>query len=195
VYLLATAALALLGLTVLATAGSGGKGKGKRTGALAQLKDADGRTVARVELLTVRKGQVAVHVRGRGLEPGFHGFHVHEKGVCEPPDFTTAGGHHRRGDQGHGEHAGDMPPLLVTEDGRARLEFVTDSFRIDELVAGDGSAVMIHVGRDNLGNVPSRYHSHVPDESSENFGADAETLKTGDAGDRLACGAVRERSR
>jgi len=86
-----------------------------------------------------------------------------------------------------------MPPLFVTADGEAQLSFVTDSFRIGELVAGDGSAVMIHAGRDNLANIPGRYHSHVPDASSTTFGPDAETLKTGDSGSRVACGAVRAR--
>jgi len=35
----------------------------------------------------------------------------------------------------------------------------------------------------------------VPDASSITFGPDAETLKTGDAGDRFACGVVQARRR
>lgn len=194
-YVLSAAALALLGLALLATTGSGSKKEGKRSGAVAMLKGADGRAVASVRLIERRNGKVEVLVGARGLEPGFHAFHVHEKGICELPGFTTAGGHFKGDDQAHGEHAGDMPPLLVTADGKARLAFVTDSFDIGELTAGDGSAIMIHVGRDNLANVPTRYHSHVPDESSTTFGPDAETLKTGDAGDRFACGTVRARGR
>lgn len=194
--MLATAA-ALLGLGLMATIGSGDKGKDKRKGTAARvmLKSADGRAVAKVRLRERRNGKVAVNVRARGLKPGFHGFHVHEKGVCDGPGFTSAGGHHKQGDQGHGEHAGDMPPLLVSDDGKAQAAFVTDSFRIGELVAGDGSAIMIHVGQDNLANIPDRYHSHVPDASSTTFGPDADTLKTGDAGDRFACGVVQARRR
>ncbi len=142
-----------------------------------------------------RNRKVAVSVRARGLSPGFHGFHVHETGRCEPPSFMSAGGHHKRGSEPHGAHAGDMPPLLVTSDRRAQAAFVTDSFRIRELVAGDGSAFMIHTGSDNLANIPARYHSHTPDASSTTFGPDAETLNTGDAGGRLACGVVRTRRR
>jgi len=192
-YLLSVAALAVLGPALVATTGSGSKGK--RAGAVALLKSADGRAVARVKLTERRNGKVAVRVRARGFAPGFHGFHVHEKGLCEPPDFTTAGGHYRRGAEAHGGHAGDMPPLLVTGDGKAQLAFATDSFRIGELVAGDGSAIVIHAGRDNLANVPTRYHAHVPDASSTTFGPDPDTLKTGDAGSRFACGAVRARGR
>ena len=194
--MLATAA-ALLGLGLMATAGSGNKGKDKRKGTAARvmLKSADGRSVAKVRLRERRNGKVAVTVRARGLKPGFHGFHVHEKGLCDGPSFMSAGGHHKQGGQGHGAHAGDMPPLFVSDDGKAQAAFVTDSFRIGELVAGDGSAIMIHVGRDNLANIPTRYHSHVPDASSTTFGPDADTLKTGDSGDRFACGLVQTRRR
>ena len=196
-FLLPAAAVALLGLGIMATTGSGSKGKEKRTGeaARALLKSADGRTVAKVRLRERRNGKVAVRVHARGLEPGFHGFHVHEKGLCESQGFTSAGGHHKQEGQDHGEHAGDMPPLVVTADGKAGTAFVTDSFRIAELVADDGSAIMIHVGQDNLANIPPRYHSHVPDAASTTFGPDADTLKTGDSGDRFACGLVQARRR
>ena len=91
----------------------------------------------------------------------------------------------------------DLAPDTLYERVRtaAWLAFATDSFRIGELVAGDGSAIVIHAGRDNLANVPTRYHAHVPDASSTTFGPDPDTLKTGDAGSRFACGAVRARGR
>jgi len=200
-YLLPVAALGVLGLALAASgvSGSDGKGKGKgkhaRTVARALLKSADGATVANVRLVERRNGKVAVSVRARGVTPGFHGFHVHESGVCDPPGFMTAGGHHKNADQDHGEHAGDMPPLLAMRGGRARAAFVTDSFHIRDLLAGDGSAIMIHADPDNLANIPNRYHSHTPDASSTTLGPDAETLKTGDSGSRFACGVVRTRGR
>ena len=189
-FLFAAAALTALLLVAVPTAQSD-KGKGKRatTTARALLKSADGGGVAKVRLVEQRNGKVAVDVRAAGLEPGFHGFHVHEKGLCEPPDFTSAGGHHKRDAQAHGAHAGDMPPLLATSDGKARASFVTDAFRVSELVAGDGSAVMIHSDRDNLANIPTRYASGA------NPGPDEETLKTGDSGSRIACGVVQTKRR
>ena len=54
-----------------------------------------------------------------GLKPGPHGFHVHEKGDCSAPDFSSAGGHFNPGSQPHGDpmagahHAGDMPLLVA----------------------------------------------------------------------------------
>ena len=41
----------------------------------------------------------------------------------------------------------------------------------------DGAAVMVHADPDNHAHIPSRYG-----------GPDEDTLATGDAGDRIACG-------
>jgi Cu-Zn family superoxide dismutase len=93
----------------------------------------------------------------------------------------------------HGAHAGDMPPLLVAEDGTALLKFKTDRFKNSDLLDDDGSAVILHAGADNLSHIPAttatggeRYHSHVDDV----FGPDAATKATGDAGARFSCGVV-----
>src|SRR5688572_31115607 len=55
-------------------------------------------------------------------------------------------------------HAGDMPSLLVTADGHAWTSFLTDRFTLDELRDGDGSAVMVHAGKDNFANIRSEEH-------------------------------------
>ena len=150
-------------------------------------------TVSGTVELTEQGGAVQIAVDVRGLEPGFHGFHVHQKGICdpdardegEPAPFSSAAGHFQ-GDGGrdHGEHAGDLPTLYAGEDGRARLTVTTDRFTLGDLRDADGSAVMVHAMRDNQANVPDRY------ESGGDAGPDAKTLDTGDAGDRVACGAI-----
>lgn len=153
------------------------------------LHDVDGRRVGTVRL---HEEGGAVRVRGtvRQLSPGFHGFHVHETGACDPdaPDgpFTSAGDHYAGAGGDHGDHDGDMPSLYVDEDGKARLSFYTDRFTLDELRRGDGSAVMVHKDRDNFANIPNRYTSSLSGER----GPDSETLGTGDAGDRAACGVL-----
>lgn len=132
-----------------------------------------------------------VHVSANlhSLPPGFHGFHVHETGTCDPdaPEgpFTSAGGHYNPDTHTHGEHAGDLPSVYVNGNGWARMSFVTDAFRIAELRASDGSAVMIHEGRDNYANIPDERY-----DSTEGPVPDSMTLRTGDAGDRYACGVV-----
>jgi superoxide dismutase, Cu-Zn family len=133
-----------------------------------------------------------VSVRVSDLEPGFHAFHVHAIGECDPDsenpsdakqvgDFLSAGGHLGAGQADHGMHVGDLPSLFVDDDGRATLAFWTDAFDTDDLLDKDGSAVMIHAGRDNFANIPTRY---APD------GPDAMTRATGDAGGRVACAVV-----
>ena len=186
----AVAALVVVAGAVAANAagaGSGGHGHGSKV-VRVTLHGVDGSKVARVTLHQTR-GQVVVTGHAWGLTPGFHGFHIHAIGLCEADapngPFTTAGGHFAGGLPNHGDHAGDMPSLLVTSDGRAYASFVTDRFTLADLRDVDGSAVMVHAGRDNFANIPAdRYTSaggSVPD---------ATTLMTGDAGARAACGVI-----
>lgn len=160
--------------------------------ARATLVNASGNKVGKIRFQTVSKGALYVRVVVKGLAPGFHGFHVHQTGACVAP-FATAGPHYNPRAQAHGAHAGDMPPLLVGSDGRARAQFRTTSLTFKGLVdaSGDGNAVIIHGAPDNLANIPSTYHSHTPDASSTTFGPDATTKATGDSGARTVCGVVK----
>lgn len=169
----------------------GGPGGGESPAFTAALQDADGGEVGTVEF-TETEGAMDLSVEASGLEPGFYGLHVHAIGECEPdsaapddPDktgaFLSAGGHLGGTDSQHPEHAGDLPALLVQESGDAQLTVQTDRLTAEALDDEDGSAMMIHSKPDNYANIPERYASEGPDE---------DTTKTGDAGDRLACGVV-----
>jgi Cu-Zn family superoxide dismutase len=149
-----------------------------------ELVNASGADVGFVKL-TKQGGKVIVRGEIEGLTPGFHGFHVHAVGQCVAP-FTSAGGHYNPAGVGHGSHAGDMPSLLVLDDGSAEGEFSTDNFTIAELFDADGSAIIVHAGADNFANIPTRYQSTTEGV----FGPDSVTLATGDAGARVACGVV-----
>lgn len=189
--------LLTLALLLVATTGAAALQQPKRSGGHASgdrrervmLRDVDG-APAGVVRVREHAGGVSVHARLRGLTPGFHGFHVHTTGICDPAaaegPFTSAGGHYVGGGGAHGEHAGDMPSLYVTGNGTAKLAFHTDAFTLDELRDADGSALMVHAGRDNFANIPDRYTSSLSGET----GPDEETLATGDAGDRAACGPI-----
>jgi len=110
-----------------------------------------------------------------GLEPGSHGFHIHETGDCSASDGTSAGGHYNPLDTAHGppdaeasaRHVGDLGNIVARGDGSAAYE------RLDAVVAlaGEhtviGRAVIIHEGEDDLSSQP-----------------------TGAAGKRLACGVI-----
>ena len=173
----ATAFAAIATGAFAVAAGADGAASGA---ANARMHDAQGNFLGKVWFLPRDGGKVAVRAATSFLPAGFHGFHIHAVGRCEPP-FTSAGGHYNPGSAGHGAHAGDMPVLFVAGNGNAWAEFQTDAFTIEELLDGDGSAVIVHAGPDNYANVPSRYSASGPD---------AATLATGDAGARIACGVV-----
>lgn len=162
--------------------------------ASAAVQDGDGTEVGTAEFTRIESG-LEISVNLGELEPGHHGLHVHEMGLCEPDsaapddpsstgDFLSAGGH-IAGDSEHPQHPGDLPSLLVTENGTAQMTFVTDRLTEDELLDDDGAALMVHSGADNFANVPERY---APD------GPDQDTTDTGDAGDRAACGVIESTS-
>jgi superoxide dismutase, Cu-Zn family len=159
----------------------------------ATLVDREGTDVGTVTFAEVEEG-TEVSVDAAGLPPGFHGFHVHAIGVCEPDsanpsdpsmtgDFLSAGGHIGAGESDHGEHPGDLPTLYVAESGTGSLTAVIDALALADLTDDDGSAVMVHASRDNYANIPERYAPGGPDEM---------TLNTGDAGGRIACGPVED---
>jgi Cu-Zn family superoxide dismutase len=147
--------------------------------ARAVLRSAAGAEVGRVTF-SQYGDKVLVRAAAHDLPPEFHGFHVHGVGSCVAPDFVSAGGHYNPTGQHHAAHAGDLPTLLVNRDGTALVRVATDRFRVTELLAGAGTAVIVHANRDNQANIPTRY---VP-------APDATTLNTGDAGARIACGVV-----
>ncbi|ORW35157.1 superoxide dismutase [Mycobacterium nebraskense] len=122
----------------------------------AQLKTPDGRSVA-TATFDFTGGYVTVTVKTVAsgiLSPGFHGMHVHQVGKCEPNsvaptggppgDFLSAGGHYQAPGHTGKPESGDLTSLEVRSDGSAYLVTTTDAFNRNELVAGDGKALMLH---------------------------------------------------
>src|SRR5688572_3715830 len=94
--------------------------------AMADLRPAPGSQESGTVRFFQRGDQVTVVADVRGLQPNStHGFHIHEKGDCTPPDFTTAGGHFNPGNHPHAgpdsseRHAGDLGNLETGATGRA----------------------------------------------------------------------------
>lgn len=112
-----------------------------------------------------------------GLEPGAHGFHVHEYPLCDPQEkggemvaAGTAGGHYdpentgkHAGPNGDG-HLGDLPVLEVNEEGIADTSVTAPRLSVDDLA---GRSLMIHSGGDNYSDDPK---------------------PLGGGGERIACG-------
>jgi Cu-Zn family superoxide dismutase len=114
-----------------------------------------------------------------GLPPGDHGFHLHEKGSCDPAQKDgklaagiAAGGHFdpdatgkHMGPEGSG-HRGDLPALHVDANGSATGVVFAPHLKLADVY---GKSFMIHAGGDNYSDQPQ---------------------PLGGGGARIACGTV-----
>lgn len=110
-----------------------------------------------------------------GLEPGLHGFHLHETGDCSGEGFKSAGGHFNPTGTDHGapgdeqHHLGDLGNLKANDEGVAAASVAVPGVSL----TGDGGpsivgrAVIVHANADDLESQPS-----------------------GAAGPRVACGVI-----
>jgi superoxide dismutase, Cu-Zn family len=132
-------------------------------------------------LLKEGKDGVTLETDLKGLPPGEHGFHLHEKGSCEPADKEgkktagqAAGGHFdpeatkaHKG-PGGGGHKGDLPKLEVSDKGVAKGRVEAKGMTLADF---EGKSLMIHAGGDNYSDTPK---------------------PLGGGGERIVCGVVPE---
>ena len=124
--------------------------------------DAGGNAVGWVRLVEDADGTVHVNVKVSGLAPGKHGIHIHAIGACSPT-FAAAGPHYNPLGHQHGllnpngSHAGDLPNLIVNDDGMGRLNATTDHVTLslgpatlfDTTLGAVGSSFIIHANEDD----------------------------------------------
>lgn len=130
----------------------------------ADVRDAGGRSVARATASPGSSG-LRVQVEARGLAPGTYAVHVHAVGRCDPPGFESAGPHWNPLNREHGTlnpagpHMGDLPNLLVGEDGQGTFEMVVADARLSGgnwgMLDRDGAAVVVHARPDDYRTDPS----------------------------------------
>jgi superoxide dismutase, Cu-Zn family len=148
-------------------------GEPERLTARATLQPAAGSEVKGEVTFEQTKEGVRVHVQVEGLTPGQHGFHIHERGDCSAPDFSSAGEHYAPNSHPHGppgamSHAGDLGNLEANADGEAEQSIVTQQLASEQdLRKIVGKAVIIHAKADDFTTQPS-----------------------GASGDRVACGVI-----
>jgi Cu-Zn family superoxide dismutase len=148
----------VLAAAVLAAAAAGSGALAAST--VAELKNNEGKAIGQVTLTEAPKG-VVMRVETKGLAPGWHGLHFHEKADCSKADFTSAGGHtHGAGDRVHGllnpaaNETGDLPNLYVGADGTGATEVFSTFLKLSDLKDADGSAVVIHASPDDFMTQP-----------------------------------------
>lgn len=113
-----------------------------------------------------------------GLSPGPHGFHIHQLGD------TTDGcksmeGHFNPYQVRHGapedlyRHAGDLGNIVADAEGVARIELSDKLISLNGINSVIGRGVVVHADGDDLGR-----------------GGNDDSLKTGNAGGRVACAVI-----
>jgi len=144
--------------------------------AKADLLNAKGAPVGSA-VFTERRGGVELNLKVSDLTPGLHGFHIHNVGRCQAPDFASAGPHFNPEHKQHGwdnpmgHHAGDLQNLEVGPDGKAHVSVLVPGATLGEgpnsLFHEGGTALVIHAKPD-----------------------DGKTDPAGNAGARVACGVI-----
>lgn len=145
-----------------------------------QMADAKGvgASVGSVRIVDTPHG-LAFFPNLQGLQPGLHGFHVHENPSCEPAmkdgapvPALAAGGHlDPKNTKRHGlpwgdGHLGDLPALFVAADGKATNPVLAPRLKMADVAK---RSLMVHAGGDN--------HSDHPE-------------ALGGGGARVACGVI-----
>lgn len=168
---------------LLVIAGCGKKDKtvpvsGEQVKAIvAPLINTKGEPIGEVSLVQEAEG-VTINVEAKDLAPGVHGIHIHETGVCSPPDFKSAGGHFNPTGKEHGFdnpkgfHLGDLVNIEVDEYGKVSKILTTSEVTLkpgleNSIVKEGGTAIVIHEKAD-----------------------DYKTDPAGDSGNRVACAEI-----
>ncbi|XP_054290827.1 superoxide dismutase [Cu-Zn]-like isoform X2 [Macrosteles quadrilineatus] len=123
-------------------------------------------------------GPVFISGNITGLSPGKHGFHIHSLGDLREGCKST-GSHYNPFQTNHGgpvdpfRHVGDLGNIEAGEDGVVTLQMSDHVISLSGPQSVLGRSIVVHEKGDDLGR-----------------GGDQESLKTGNAGGRVACGVI-----
>ena len=125
----------------------------------------------------------------KGLTPGLHGFHVHEKAdfsngcISAGPHFNPHGKKH--GAPGDEErHVGDLGNVEAGQDGVSKGSVTDKLIKLDGPHTVVGRSMMVHADPDDLGKGDSSECGPPPVNGKC-------SLATGNAGARIACGEIK----
>ena len=127
-----------------------------------------------------KQGKTQIIIDVYGFKEGKHGFHIHEKGTVDKgcgslcahynPFKATHGG--PNDDREH-RHVGDLGNIEIDKNGVCKISFTDLLVKLSGEHSVLNRSVVIHEDEDDLGK-----------------GGDKESLRTGNAGKRIACGKI-----
>ena len=126
-------------------------------------------------------GNTWIHGQLTGLTNGHHGFHIHESADMTQCCKSLRGHYNPFGKQHGGpgnpnRHVGDLGNIYAVN-GEAEVDIIDDLVKLSGEYSVIGRSLIVHKDKDDLG--------FATDEKEIE-----ESLKTGNAGDRIACGVI-----
>jgi Cu-Zn family superoxide dismutase len=125
------------------------------------------------------KDYVSINVHMKGLQPGKHGFHIHELGNLLKNDCSKCRGHWNPHNKTHGglndvnSHAGDLGNIYANNKGISTKHILTNKITLYGKYSILGRSVIVHEDEDDCGK-----------------GLNHESLTTGNSGKRLDCAII-----
>ena len=143
-----------------------------------------------IEFKELSKEEVQIKINIQGMKPGKHGFHIHEAG-----DLTdkckSACAHFNPTHKKHGgpkdkeRHVGDLGNITANKNGIVKKIMKDNMIRLRGKHSIIGRAVVIHEDEDDLGRGGLDKNEIIIDPTVYE-----ESIKTGNAGRRIACGVI-----
>ena len=169
--------VAMMGLAMAALA-MPAMGQAHGRGLTVHLKTASGQDAGTAAFRETSAG-VQITLKLKNLPAGDHGVHIHEKPLCEAPDFKSAGGHYNPEGKQHGtlnpmgSHLGDLPQnVTIGPDGTGMATVTLADITLKtgghhNILDNGGTSIMVHAAADDMKTDPS-----------------------GNSGARIACGVI-----
>ena len=144
------------------------------------------------EIIENNKKYLEIKINIKGLNPGYHGFHIHKNGdlrdgcksLCTHfnPDNTI---HGDITDIKYNRHAGDLGNIYANKSGIVKMKIYDKILKLSGKYNIIGRSVIIHEDMDDLGRGGLDKDNNIIDEKKY-----IESTKTGNAGKRIACGVI-----